>query len=87
MDIDFFSDELKTLNHLKKDIQKIRENTNIQPGSLVKVIKSNLVPIGTICRVVNRKPYYDKYHRWVYDVVFLDNGLVTKVENCQLLGI
>ena len=57
----------------------------IQPGMMVKIIKSDLIPIGTICMVMDRKPYYDKYHRWMYDVVYLDNGLVTEVNNCQLL--
>lgn len=57
----------------------------VQTEDTIKVVKGRKVPIGTIARVVEIKPFYDKYHRWQADYVYLDNGMKTNVNNCILI--
>lgn len=57
----------------------------VQTEDTIKVVKGRKVPIGTIARVVEIRPFYDKYHRWQADYVYLDNGMKTNVNNCILI--
>ena len=50
-------------------------------GDEVKVVKGRKVPVGTIANVKEIRPYYDRYHRWVCDYAYLDNGMKTNVNN------
>lgn len=63
----------------------LHSNGVILEGDTIKVIKGRKVPIGTIARVEKIKPYYDKYHRFLCDYVYLDNGAKTSKENCILV--
>lgn len=65
--------------------QYFRDNGVIQEDDTVKVIKGRKVPIGTIAKVKEVKPVYDRYRRWVADYVYLDNGMRTNVNNCMLI--
>lgn len=56
-------------------------------GDTVKVVKGRKIPIGTVAKVVKIKAYYDKYHRWCADYAYLDNGMKTNVDNCELLEV
>lgn len=57
----------------------------VQTEDTIKVVKGRKVPIGTIARVVEIRPFYDKYHRWQADYVYLDNGMKTNINNCILI--
>ena len=56
-------------------------NGEILWGDEVKVVKGHKVPVGTIANVKEIHPYYDRYHRWVCDYAYLDNGMKTNVNN------
>ena len=58
----------------------------IQTEDTIKVVKGRKVPIGTIAKVLEIKPFYDRYHRWQADYVYLDNGMKTNIDNCVLVN-
>ena len=60
-------------------------NGEILVGDVVEVIHGRKVPVGTIATVKDKKAYYDKYHRWVADYLYFDNGMKTNEKNCVLL--
>lgn len=66
-------------------IMWLRKHGVICPGDTVMVIKGRKVPVGTIAKVTFRKPYFDKYRRWVCDYLYFDNGMKTNVDNCILI--
>lgn len=82
-------EEIETLRYLTIDttIRRmwLRENGIIQKGDSVKVIKGRKVPIGTVAKVLEIKPFYDRYHRWQANYVYFDNGMKTNVNNCVLI--
>lgn len=84
-----FDEKLQQLRFLplNYDVRRqwLHEAGFIQEGDTVKVVKGRLVPIGTVATVEKIKPYYDRYHRWVADHVYLDNGMRTNVNNCELV--
>ncbi len=57
----------------------------IQTGDTVKVVKGRKVPIGTVAKVTDKKPFYDRYRRWQADYLYLDNGMKTNCNNCILI--
>lgn len=78
-------DELYYMD-INEEVRKVYlhvEMDAILVGDTVKVIKGCKLPIGTIGIVREIKPYYDKYHRWVCDYVYFENGLRTNIGNCK----
>ena len=57
----------------------------IQNGDTVEVFKGRKIPIGTVARIKEIRPYYDRYGRWRCDYAYLSNGMKTNVENCRLV--
>ena len=41
-----------------------RDRSIIQKGNEIKVAKGRKVLIGTVSKVIDIKPFYDKYNRW-----------------------
>ena len=54
-------------------------------GDVVEVIKGSKVPIGTVAKVTDKKPYKDKYGRVQATYIYLDNGMKTNIDNCKLV--
>lgn len=83
------NEEVEILRYLTIDkdmrYQWLHENGVVQIGDTIKVYKGRKVPIGTIAKVKDIKPYYDRYHRWQADYVYLDNGMKTNINNCVLV--
>ena len=79
-------DILRYLN-IDKDIRCkwLNDNGVVQVGDTIKVFKGRKVPVGTIAKVKAIYPFYDKYHRWKADYVYLDNGMKTNINNCVLV--
>lgn len=53
-------------------------------GDLVEVVKGRKIPIGTIGRVADIRPYRDCYGRVVADYVYFEDGTRTNIRNCKL---
>lgn len=64
----------------------LHNNGLIIKGDKVEVVKGRKVKIGTIATITAIKPIYDKYHRWVADYVYFEDGQRTNVNNCRLIG-
>ena len=78
-------DELYYMD-IDEEVRKVYlhvEMDAILVGDTVKVIKGRKLPIGTTGIVREIKPYYDKYHRWVCDYVYFENGQRTNIGNCK----
>jgi len=54
-------------------------------GDTVEVVKGRKVPVGTVARVIDKKPYKDRYGRIQTIYLYLDNGMRTSEDNCKLL--
>lgn len=54
-------------------------------GDMVEVIKGRKVPVGTVARVTDKKPYKDRYGRTQTIYLYFDNGMRTSEDNCKLL--
>lgn len=66
--------------------QWLHDKGIILVNDVVEVIKGRKVPIGTIARVTDKKPYKDKYGRTQAIYVYLDNGMKTNEDNCKLIA-
>ena len=53
-------------------------------GDVVEVYKGRKVPVGTVGRVKDIKPYKDRYGRTVADYVYFEDGQKTNIDNCRL---
>lgn len=53
-------------------------------GDVVEVYKGRKVPVGTVGRVKDIKPFKDRYGRTVADYVYFEDGQRTNIENCRL---
>ena len=51
---------------------------------IVEVVKGRKVPIGTVAKVVDKRPYRDRYGRTQAIYLYLDNGMKTNENNCIL---
>ena len=56
-----------------------------QVGDVIEVIKGRKIPKGTQAKILQVKPIYDKYHRWIADYVYLSLGQSTKITNVKLI--
>ena len=65
--------------------QWLHKNGVIQEGDTIKVVKGRKIPLGTVAKVRKIYPFYDRYHRWQADYVYLDNGTKTNINNCILV--
>lgn len=90
-DYDFFdrsrdNDELYYLE-INKDIERIwrHRNGEILINDTVFVIKGRKVPVGTVAKVIDKKPYKDRYGRLQAIYLYLDNGQKTNIDNCILV--
>ena len=59
-------------------------NGIIQVNDVVEVVKGRKVPIGTIAKVIDKKPYKDRYGRTQAIYLYFDNGMKTNENNCVL---
>ena len=59
-------------------------NGIIQVNDVVEVVKGRKVPIGTIAKVIDKKPYKDRYGRTQAIYLYFDNGMKTNENNCGL---
>lgn len=53
-------------------------------GDVVEVVKGRKIPIGTIGKVKDIRPYKDRYGRRVADYVYFEDGTRTNIDNCKL---
>lgn len=53
-------------------------------NDVVEVVKGRKVPIGTIAKVIDKKPYKDRYGRTQATYLYFDNGMKTNEDNCRL---
>lgn len=54
-------------------------------GDVVEVVKGRKIPVGTVARVTDKKPYKDRYGRTQAIYLYLDNGMRTNEDNCKLM--
>lgn len=54
-------------------------------GDVVEVVKGRKIPVGTVARVTDKKPYKDRYGRTQAIYLYFDNGMRTNEDNCKLL--
>jgi len=66
--------------------QYLHDNGVILVGDTVKVVKGRKVPIGTIAKITDKKPYKDRYGRTQAMYVYFDNGMRTNENNCVLVA-
>lgn len=64
--------------------QYLHDHGCILKGDTVKVVKGRKVPIGTVAKVIDKKPYNDAYGRMRAMYLYLDNGMRTNENNCVL---
>ena len=62
-------------------------NGEILVSDTVRVVKGRKVPLGTVAKVTAKRPYYDRYNRWVADYLYFDNGMKTNVKNCEFVEV
>lgn len=65
--------------------QWLHDKGIILVGDTVEVFKGRKIPIGTIAKVVDKKPYRDRYGREQAIYLYLDNGQKTNENNCKLI--
>lgn len=63
----------------------LHDNGVILKGDTVQVIKGRKVPIGTVAKVTDKRPYRDRYGRTQAMYLYLDNGMKTNENNCILV--
>lgn len=66
--------------------QWLHDKGVILVNDVVEVIKGRKVPVGTIARVIDKKPYKDRYGRTQAIYLYLDNGMRTNENNCILVS-
>lgn len=64
--------------------QWLHDRGIILEGDTVKVVKGRKVPVGTVAKVVAKKPYKDRYGRTQAIYLYFDNGMKTNEDNCIL---
>ena len=81
-------EEIEILRYLpiNKEVRSawLHYNGIIQINDVVKVVKGRKVPIGTIAKVIDKKPYKDRYGRTQAIYLYFDNGMRTNENNCAL---
>ena len=81
-------EEIEILRYLpiNKEVRSawLHYNGIIQINDVVEVVKGRKVPIGTIAKVIDKKPYKDRYGRTQAIYLYFDNGMRTNENNCVL---
>ena len=81
-------EEIEILRYLpiNKEVRSawLHYNGIIQINDVVEVVKGRKVPIGTIAKVIDKKPYKDIYGRTQAIYLYFDNGMKTNENNCVL---
>lgn len=54
-------------------------------GDKIKVVKGRKVPIGTISEVIDKRDFKDRYGRVQGTYLYLENGMKTNENNCELI--
>lgn len=57
----------------------------ILTGDMIEVIKGRTIPHGTTARVIDKKPFRDRYGRTQAIYIYLDNGKKINIDNCKLI--
>ena len=82
------NEEIEILRYLpiNKEIRSawLHHNGIIQINDVVEVVNGRKIPIGTIARVTDKKPYKDRYGRTQAIYLYFDNGMKTNENNCVL---
>ena len=65
----------------------LHNHGTILVNDVVRVFKGRKVPIGTIARVIDKRPYKDRYGRIQTVYAYLDNGMKTSIDNCVLVEV
>lgn len=80
------NDELYYME-INEDVRRqwMHDRGIILVNDTVKVVKGRKVPVGTIAKVTEKKPYKDRYGRTQAIYLYLDNGMRTNEENCVLV--
>lgn len=82
------NEEIEILRYLpiNREVRSawLHYNGIIQVNDVVKVVKGRKVPIGTIAKVIDKKPYKDRYGRTQAIYLYFDNGMKTNENNCVL---
>ena len=90
IDREFSLDELEEISDMQIDKEALKQynidNGIIFVGCRIEVFKGRKIPKGTISKVIDIKPYYDQYHRWQADYVYLENGMKTNIDNCKIVN-
>ena len=85
------NEEIEILRYLpiNVEIRKawLHEAGVIQVNDTIKVVKGRKVPVGTIAKVINKKPYKDRYGRTQAIYLYLNNGMRTNENNCVLWDV
>ena len=85
------NEEIEILRYLpiNAEIRKawLHEAGVIQVNDTIKVVKGRKVPVGTIAKVINKKPYKDRYGRTQAIYLYLNNGMRTNENNCVLWDV
>lgn len=53
----------------------------------IEIYKGRKYPHGTIARVKDIKPFYDRYNRFICNYLYLDNGMKVNADNCKLMEV
>lgn len=72
---------------INRDVARIwnRSNNYLQEGDKIRVVKGRTIEHGTEAKVRDIRPIYDKYHRWVADYAYLDNGGKINIKNIKIV--
>lgn len=79
------NDELYYME-IDEDVKRqwLHDGGIILVDDIVEVVKGRKVPIGTVAKVVDKRPYRDRYGRTQAIYLYLDNGMKTNENNCIL---
>lgn len=74
---------------INEDVRRIwlHDRGIIQVDDLIEVVKGRTIPHGTIARVIDKKPYKDRYGRTQAIYIYLDNGKKINEDNCRLAEV
>lgn len=53
----------------------------------IEIYKGRKYPAGTTGVVIDIKPFYDRYNRFICNYLYLDNGMKVNADNCKLMEV
>ena len=73
---------------IDEEVRRVWQHTRgiILTGDMIEVIKGRTIPHGTTARVIDKKPFRDRYGRTQAIYIYLDNGKKINVDNCKLIS-